>query len=138
VKADPPGYVLDSFAVLAYLGDEAGAQRVQRILARARKGQADVWLCLVNYGEVLYIIERKRALEEVHKAIAAIDQLPVQVVQADRALTFRAANVKANFAVSYADAFAIALAEIKGAKVVTGDPEFRKVRSLVNVEWISK
>jgi len=138
VSAEPPRYVLDSFAVLAYLEDEPGALRVARILSRAARGRARVWLGLVNYGEVVYIIERERGLEQTHRAIAAIDQLPLDVAAVDRPLTFRAAHVKAHYAVSYADAFAVALAQAKGAKVVTGDPEFRRTQSIVDVEWLTR
>lgn len=138
MKADLPGYVLDAFAVLAYLEGEKGAARVQDLLAKAQNGRAKVWLCLVNYGEVAYIIDREQGLQQAHQAIGAIDQLPIEVVQADRSLTFEAAHVKAHYAVSYADAFAVALARTRGAKVVTGDPEFRKVRSIVGLEWLGR
>jgi predicted nucleic acid-binding protein len=37
---------------------------------------------------------------------------------------------------SYADAFAVALAQELDAPVLTGDPEFRVVERLVQVDWI--
>ncbi len=131
-------YILDSFALLAYLEKEAGGEDVRSILRRAESGQADIWLSIVNYGEVLYITERERGIMATHKAIATVDQLPIRVADADRGLTFAAAHVKAHYAVSYADAFAIALARSSGGQVVTGDPEFKKVESLVRVEWIAR
>ena len=39
---------------------------------------------------------------------------------------------------SYADAFAVALAQMKQAAVVTGDPDFRKFEGLVPIEWLSQ
>lgn len=137
-KVDSLIYILDSFALLAYLEQEAGADKVQSILRRAESGQADLWLSIVNYGEVLYITERERGIEATHKAIGIVDQLSIRVAEADRVLTFAAAHVKAQYAVSYADAFAIALAQSLGGHVVTGDPEFEKVESLVEVEWIDR
>jgi len=47
--------VLDSYAVLAYLEAEPEADMVTVAL-----DQGDAWMTLVNLGEVLYIIERKR------------------------------------------------------------------------------
>lgn len=131
-----PRYVLDSFALLAYLEGEPGAPRVQAILGLARNGGAEAILSIINYGEVLYIVERERGLPAAQKVIAAIDQLPLEVVDADRALTFAAAQVKAIHSIAYADAFAIALAQARRASVVTGDPEFQHVERLISVEWL--
>ena len=47
-----------------------------------------------------------------------------------------AARVKAHHAVSYADAFAVALAQELGATLVSGDPEIRALRGLVPVLWV--
>lgn len=118
------------------LQNELGAQRVRDILREAEADRAEVWLCIINYGEVLYITEREHGLKATQEAAQAIDYLPVQIVEADRKLTFSAAHIKATLPVSYADSFAIALAIEKGGKVVTGDPEFHKAEALVGVEWI--
>ena len=133
-----PRYVLDSFALLAYLEGEPGAARVQAILSLARDGSAEAILSVVNYGEILYIVERERGLPAAQKAIAAIDQLPLEVVDADRELAFAAAHVKATHPIAYADAFAVALAQARGASVITGDPEFQHVGQLITVEWLAE
>lgn len=129
-------YVLDSYALLAYVGAEDGQQRVRGLLMKAVEGSATLYLTVINYGEVLYIVERERGLTAAQKTIAAVDQLPIQVVEADRELTFGAAHIKAQFPLAYADCFAVALAREMGATVVTGDPEFRSVVGLVSMEWL--
>ena len=48
----------------------------------------------------------------------------------------RAAEIKAQYAISYADCFAAATAEKLSASIITGDPEFKKVEHLVSVDWI--
>jgi ribonuclease VapC len=136
VKTEPGRYVLDSFAVLAYLEDEAGADRVNAVLEAARQGLASVWMSIINYGEVVYITEREQGLFAAQRAIAAIDQLPVTVVDADRKLTLSAAKVKAHYSISYADSFAVALGQVRLATVLTGDPEFRKVENLISIDWL--
>ncbi len=67
-----------------------------------------------------------------------IGYLPVRMVAADRELTIAAARIKAKYPVSYADAFAVALAKLKRVPVLTGDPEFRRVEELVSVMWLEK
>jgi predicted nucleic acid-binding protein len=131
-------FVLDSFALLAYLEDEAGAAETERILRAAQMGDASLWLSVVNLGEVVYITEREQSLEAAHTVLAVVDQLPISIVDADRSATLDAAHIKANNAVSYADSFAIALAKSMDAAVVTGDPEFRKVEKTVRVHWLAR
>lgn len=129
-------YVLDTFAVMAYLRRETGGAAVRDLLRRARNKEVALSLCLVNYGEVLYMTERKGSLEAAKEAIRFVEQLPLKVAPVDRALTFAAAHVKAHYPISYADAFAVALAQELDATVVTGDPEFRAVEGLVAVKWL--
>jgi ribonuclease VapC len=57
-------------------------------------------------------------------------------VEADRRLTFDAAHIKANYSISYADAFSAALAIVKEAAVVTADPEFKKIDTFVDIHWL--
>jgi ribonuclease VapC len=51
-------------------------------------------------------------------------------------LIFQAAEYKAQYALSYADCFALASAVEHKAIFVTGDPEFKKVEHLVDIVWI--
>jgi len=136
VSADRPRYVLDSFALLAYFGAEPGGPRVEALLASAAMKQTMVYLSVINYGELVYITEREQGAFAARRAIAATDQLPITVTEADRHLTFAAAHIKAHHRLSYADAFAVALTQQMQATLVTGDPEFRAVEGLVAIEWL--
>lgn len=130
-------YVFDSFALLAYLEDEADAARVAALLQQAQLREIHIWMPVVNLGEILYITEREQGTTAGRKALAAVEQLPIEIVDVDRPLTLAAAHIKAHFAISYADAFAIALGQQKSARVVTGDPEFAQVESLISIEWLA-
>jgi len=44
--------LLDSFAVLAWLGDEPGAQTVENILRDAEAQRLEVFMNVINLGEV--------------------------------------------------------------------------------------
>jgi len=133
-----PVYVLDSFAVLAYLEGEPAAERVRNLLIQAQEGTIRLLLCLVNYGEVVYITERERGLPAAQRVIGLIDQLPITVVAADLTLTLAAAHVKALHSIAYADAYAVALAQAHRATLLTGDPELQAVVGLIAVEWLSR
>lgn len=129
-------YVLDSYAVLTYFQDEEGAAQVEELLREADQGKATLFLSTVNLGEVAYITQRKAGTEGRRKLLTALDLLPVTVVDADRSLALKAAEIKAKQAISYADCFALALARQSGGTVITGDPEFKKAEKTAPIHWL--
>lgn len=133
-----PVYLLDSFALLAYLDDEPGKERVLQLLTQADSRKCRLVMCLVNLGEVLYIVERERGLALAQSVLALVESLPIELLEASRDLVLDAAHVKAHHALSYADAFAVATAMRERAIVLTGDPEFETVGELVKAEWIKE
>jgi ribonuclease VapC len=136
VGAKARAYVLDSFAVLAYLAAEAGMPRVREVLRDASAGRCNVYLSLINLGEVAYIVERERGLARAQETLGLIDQLPIQILPASREVVMAAAHVKAEYPMAYADAFAVVAAQNLNAVILTGDPEFDAVKNLVHVERI--
>lgn len=130
-------YVLDSFALLAHLEGEAGAAQVRAALKAAALGRAQVFVSIINVGELAYITERERGLVQAQIALNAVEQLPIQILDATRERVLAAAHIKAAHALAYADAFAVAAAQEMGATVLTGDPEFKTVEALVSIEWLS-
>jgi ribonuclease VapC len=132
-------YVLDSYALLAYLEAEPGSDRVRKLLETAKEGKCRLYMCVVNLGEVMYIVERERGLSRAQETLARVDELPIEVVNVDRPLTLAAAHLKMDCPIAYADCFAAALSQVKNAPLVTGDPEFRKIKADCNVriEWLA-
>ncbi len=131
-------YVLDSYAVLAYLKEEAGCDMVLNRIEEADEGKCKLFVGLLNLGEVLYIVERERGLFKAQEVLALIDELPVVIESIDRELTLAAAHLKAQYSIAYADCFAAALARQKEAILISGDPDFEKVAEVVALEWLPK
>lgn len=48
--ARPTRYVLDSFAILAYLNAEVAMPRVREVLGEASEGRSSVYLSPINLG----------------------------------------------------------------------------------------
>ena len=132
-------YVLDSYALLAYLEAERGSDRVWELLEAAKGGKCHLYMCVVNLGEVMYIVERERGLPKAQETLARIDELPIAIIDVDRALTLAAAHLKMDCPIAYADCFAAALSQLKNATLITGDPEFRKITvdCDVQIEWLA-
>ena len=121
-------YVLDSYALIAYFGGEAGSEQIRGLLEQAIRGECELLMSVINLGEVLYIAERERGLPQAQKTLARVDELPINVIDADRYLTLAAAHIKAQHPMAYADCFATALAQTKEATLITGGPEFKGLK----------
>lgn len=128
--------VLDSFALLAYLRDEDGAEFVQGLLEKASRKDAPLLMTEVNYAEVKYIVLRKDGKEAWKEVAASLGSLPVEFVPTTRSLADAAADFKANYRISLADAFAAALAKEKKAELITGDPEFKTMEKEIKIGWL--
>lgn len=122
--------------MLALLYGEEGSGEVKRILREARGGMTEVFLHWNNLGEVYYIIRKGKPRRKALEAVALIKALPFQLVKFDEALWLKAAELKGTFPISYADAFAAATAQVKGAALVTGDPEFEALEGQVPIHWL--
>ena len=132
----PKALVFDSWAVLAYLGDEASGKEVANLIAGAHENRTPMYMSNVNAGEVWYILAREISETEADKAVADLARLGIELVDANWPLTRIAAGFKARHRMSYADCFAAALAKIKNAEFVTGDPEFKEVEKEIKVVWL--
>ncbi len=131
-----PKYVLDSFALISYIEGEKGAKIVANILKEALTDKAEIFMSVINWGEIYYIVLREQGKEVAELYLKTINRYPIKIVDVDKSLTLEAANVKAFNKMSYADAFAVALAKFQKAKLVTGDKEFKAIENKVKVVWI--
>lgn len=129
-------YILDSYALLAYLSGESGQSRIKDALTQAQDGKCRLLLCMINFGEVLYMTERRRGFSAAQNVQALIENLPIDLVDATRNLVLDAAHIKASHVLSYADAFVVALAQRESGTILTGDPEFQTVEDLATIEWL--
>ncbi len=126
--------LLDSFALLAYLKKENNWQRVKDLLS---SDEHPVLMNDVNVGETYYILARERSMEQADAFLNVIlPSLPIIVRSNSFEHVIEASKIKARHPLSFADCFAAATALREKAVIVTGDPEFRQVRNLVEIEWL--
>jgi uncharacterized protein len=127
--------LLDSYALLTYLKQEKNYEPVKILLSSADK--MPVIMNELNVGEVYYIIARERGLEHADYFLQLVlPNLPIKIITNSFSNIIEASRIKAKYAISYADCFAVATAQREKAVIVTGDPEFKKVIGEVDVEWI--
>jgi predicted nucleic acid-binding protein len=130
--------VLDSWALLAFFKGEDAAADVETLIHKAADEKARLFLCVVNWGEVYYGMWRAGGQAAADDVAADLSRMPIELVEADLHLTKQAAIYKAANKMSYADAFAAALAKSKNAELVTGDPEFKPLEKEIKIHWLTK
>jgi predicted nucleic acid-binding protein len=81
---------------------------------------------------------RKVSQEAAERKAREIASLTIEIVpvDADLHLVRQAAIFKATKKLSYADAFAAALAKQKNAELITGDREFKAVEDEIKIAWL--
>jgi len=89
----------------------------------------------INSAEVYYDVRKTKpaGFAEVWKS--AQGSFPITFETPSREEIWEAAELKARYPISYADAFAAALALKHNCPLVTGDPEFRGIQE-IELHWI--
>ena len=128
--------VLDSYAILAFLFQESGHEKVLELFNKASEKDKTLLIAAPNWAEVRYMVERKvgpgQWTEVRHKLLG----LPIEIIPADQAMAELAGEIKTSNKMSLADCFAAALAKQRKLEIYTGDPEFKAVEKEVKVVWI--
>ncbi|NPV45475.1 MAG: type II toxin-antitoxin system VapC family toxin [Armatimonadetes bacterium] len=125
----------DACAILAWLWGERGAVLVSELLREVAEGRAWGAVCSINLGEVYYRTCREKGPTNADSDLQMLRKLPWQVVPASDDLVWAAARLKAQYPISYADAFALACAQHHDAVLVTNDPELVSVEHGTPVLW---
>src|ERR1700733_3682749 len=94
-----PSKVLDSWALMAFFKGEPAAAEVEKLIEKAADNKGKLFLCVVNWGEIYYNVWRaagptgRAAADRVAEDLA---RLPIELVDADLALSRQAAIFKAD------------------------------------------
>jgi predicted nucleic acid-binding protein len=129
-------YVLDAYALLAFLEAEEGGELVKTLFSTPG---VRFYISVVNLGEMYYIILREHGKEVADNVEAELNLTSnILVIDATWERAKMAGELKARGGISYADCFAAALAIEKNAPLLTGDREFEQVADKVRIVWLKK
>ena len=126
-------YVFDTSAWLTLIEDELGAATVQSLLESISPGNVQVLVCFMNFMEVFYITAQERAIEEAKTRLHLMEALPINRFESSPSLCMVAAELKAKYRLSVADAWIAALAKENNAILVHKDPEFEQIQNEVQL-----
>ena len=128
--------LFDSFALLRFFQRESGGEKVRDLLREAAARQIPCLVNAINVGELIYLTQLRFGEAKKLELFVHLHRLGLTILPCPNELIFRAAELRARFPLSYADAFALASAIEHQAELVTGDPEFRQVEHLVRIVWV--
>jgi len=131
-------FVLDTFALIAHFEAEPGGEKVSQLLIDAGNGEITIAMSLINVGEIFYIITRQQGISKAEIMLDDLRAFPITFYEATENRILAAARLKAEYPISYADAFAASLAQELGASLVTGDPEFKTIKEKLSLFWLDK
>ncbi len=130
-------YVLDSSALLRYIDNEAGADRIERILGACVEGKAEVCISAVQWGEVAGNLRKRLGASQETRILSTLLPSESEIAPASAERAVHAAEIKVDRKISYADAFAIELAmDSTDHVLVTADYNFKAVDDLARIEFL--
>ncbi len=116
--------LLDTSALLTLRDNEAGADQVADLLYQAQNGQADCLGCFMTLMELLYRVWKDEGETADRLAYEQVQALPITWIHEEKLMLEKAAELKANYAISPADAWIAAAAILNSAELIHKDPEF--------------
>jgi PIN domain nuclease of toxin-antitoxin system len=130
-------YILDSSALLRYVDDEAGAERVEELLGACVAGKARLCISAVQWGEVAGNLRKRLGASHQRRILSGLLPSESEIVPVDGERAVRAAELRVDRKISYADAFAIELAmESPNHVLVTADYDFEAGEDLARIEFL--
>jgi predicted nucleic acid-binding protein len=127
-------FVLDTSALLAFVQNEAGADRVEQILMSARERDCATYISFISLAELYYITWQEAGRSTALELVVLVKSLPLSVIESTERLTLFAGSIKANHRLSLANAFIVATASQVGGILVHKDPEIEQVKGIITTE----
>jgi predicted nucleic acid-binding protein len=132
-------FALDASALLRFLDEEAGADRVSDILADHLDGGCRVVMSAVNWGEIATKLFQRNGRKRFEEIFFELQSWGVEIVPATAERAANSGLIKAQKKIPYAGAFGVELAaSIKDCVLVTGDFDMKPAAHQVKIEFLPK
>lgn len=130
-------YALDASAVVDYVQGGPGSAKIEQLLADAFRQQLQLYISVLNVGEVFYLTWQRTGEEKARQTVANLSRLPMQIIPVDLSQTLRAGQLKALHNIPYVDCIAAAVALEQNATLITADRHFEKLGRHFPILWIA-
>ena len=131
-------FLLDACAVIAYLNDEKGADKVEGLLWESAQRPGVLFLHEVNLLEIYYGVYRDEGEQLAEGTYDKVINLPIKIVAGLKKNVFKeAGRLKAIYKVSLVDSIALAAAKVRRIPLVTCDHhEFDSIQEKNELDFL--
>ena len=124
--------------MLRYVDDEPGASRVEEILRECAAWRSRLCISAVQWGEIAGRLRTRLGASGQSRVLSSLLPSEAEIVSATGDRAVRAAEIRADHGISYADAFAVELAlDSPDHVLVTADYGFKPVVDLIKIEFLT-
>lgn len=129
-------YALDASAMLRFLEQEPGADRIETIFRDQLSGRAAVVASALHWGEVAGRAYRMRGRAAADMALQRLMGLGISIIPATADQAIRAALIRADHKIPYIDAFGVVLVSAPNHIFVTADFDLKPGAKLAKIEFL--
>jgi predicted nucleic acid-binding protein len=132
-------YAFDSSAILRYLDDEAGAERVAEIMTEYLNGKCHGMVSAIHWGEIAGKLFHRYDKQRYETIFSGLMALGLEIVPATAERAVRAGLIKVAKKIPYADAFGVELAaSTPECVLVTADFDVKPAEQEIKIEFLPK
>ena len=130
-------FVLDASAILRFIDNEIGVERVSQTFQAAILGNAQVVISAIHYGEVIGVSYRRGGQPLAEKTAAQLAELNIQTIPVDQARAAKSAVIHISRKIPYADSFAAELTSDSPDHIlITADFDFKPAENDIAIEFL--
>jgi predicted nucleic acid-binding protein len=132
-------YVLDTSALLRFVDDETGADRIADIFRQQSYRSAKVMMCAVNWGEIAHGVLKRYGAAAMNDSLHRLKALGIEIIAVDEERAARTATIRHRYKykIPYADSFGVELAGHSSDRIlVTADFDAKPAEQDVKIEFL--
>ena len=128
---------MDSSAILRYLDDGPGADRVEDCINSHIALRDRIVVSAIQWGEIAAVLLKRHGPSATEAALKDLRTFDFDLIPATPARAERAASIKVRMDLPYADAFAVELASDSPNHVlITSDFDFKSAEQDIRIEFL--
>ncbi len=128
--------VIDEYALLTFLENGPGAQRIHDLIIKAEEKKARILISSFNLSLAWFVIAKAKSPERADRTIKNIRSLPIELVEVDWSISHLAGQISLKSGLPLPDCLGPALAKSSRADLVTGNTKLESLSSFIKIEMV--
>jgi len=130
-------FSLDTSALLRFVDQEAGADRMEEIFDQRDLGLARVIMCAVHWAETVGYFLRNFDPSQADAAILKIEFFSIEIIPVTEDRATQAARLRHRYKLPFADSFGLELAyNVSDVTLVTADFDVKPAAQDIPIEFL--